>query len=193
MAENNAQEIKAQKINTQEASHPVTVRMSKLTEGIGILFSGVLTMLEALDPNTAQALVEDFVHTDEAAPVESGTQEEAKEADAPATPSAPAAPVDTAPTTASTAAEKKGRGKANKKEPAAEAPVAEAPQPEQAKPAAAPSVTVDDVARIVVQKVKANQGINDKIRALVNAYGAPRVTELKPEVLEAFLTDLAQL
>ena len=52
---------------------------------------------------------------------------------------------------------------------------------------------MDDVARIVVQKVKANPGINEKIRALVIAHGAQRVTELKPEVLEAFLTDLSQL
>ena len=56
-----------------------------------------------------------------------------------------------------------------------------------------PSVTVDDVARVVVRKVKANPGINDKVRALVNAHGSQRVTELKPETFEAFLTDLAQL
>ena len=54
-------------------------------------------------------------------------------------------------------------------------------------------LTVDEVARIVVQKVKANPGINEKIRALVIAHGAQRVTELKPENLEAFLTDLSQL
>ena len=54
-------------------------------------------------------------------------------------------------------------------------------------------LTVDEVAKIVVQKVKANPGINEKIRALVIAHGAQRVTELKPENLEAFLTDLSQL
>ena len=43
--------------NTQDTGNQgVTVRMSKLTEGIGILFSGVLTMLEALDAGTAKEL-----------------------------------------------------------------------------------------------------------------------------------------
>ena len=70
--------------------------------------------------------------------------------------------------------------KADKKEPAA-------------KDKPSPGITVDEVAKIVVQKVKANPSINDKIRALVNAHGAQRVTELKPETLEAFLTDLSQL
>ena len=30
-------------------TQPVTVKLSKLTEGIGILFAGVLAMLESLD------------------------------------------------------------------------------------------------------------------------------------------------
>ena len=51
--------------NTQDTGNQgVTVRMSKLTEGIGILFSGVLTMLEALDAGTAKALTEGFAHPD---------------------------------------------------------------------------------------------------------------------------------
>ena len=40
-----------------EVPAAVTVKMSKLTEGVGILFSGILTMLEALDPETAGELV----------------------------------------------------------------------------------------------------------------------------------------
>ena len=37
---------------------PVTVNLSKLTEGIGILFAGVLTMLESLDASSAQRLLD---------------------------------------------------------------------------------------------------------------------------------------
>ena len=42
----------------------VTVSYSKLVEGIGTVFAGVLTMLEAVDPKTARKLVEHFVVPD---------------------------------------------------------------------------------------------------------------------------------
>ena len=154
-------------MNTQNAgSQGVTVKMSKLTEGIGVLFSGVLTMLEALDAGTAKALTEGFAHPDAVA----GSDKTE----------------DTAPV--NSAAEVAEAGEAEK----ADEPATTQPAQER-KPEPGSVLTADDVARIVVQKVKANPGINEKIRALVIAHGAQRVTELKPEVLEAFLTDLSQL
>ena len=180
--------------NTQDTgSQGVTVRMSKLTEGIGILFSGVLTMLEALDAGTAKTLTEGFAHPDAAAGSGDGGG---------------AAPVNTA---ADNSADHSGRfgvepdtvchpdgageDKAVEQEgvPATAQPEQETKPVQETHPTPDSGLTVDDVARIVVQKVKANPGINEKIRALVIAHGAQRVTELKPEVLEAFLTDLSQL
>lgn len=156
--------------NTQDTgSQGVTVRMSKLTEGIGILFSGVLTMLEALDAGTAKTLTEGFAHPDAAA----GSGDDGG-----------AAPVNAAADNSADHPDGAGEDKAAEQET----------QPAQeTNPGSGSGLTVDDVARIVVQKVKANPGINEKIRALVIAHGAQRVTELKPEVLEAFLTDLSQL
>ena len=152
-------EIKTHETDNRE----VTVKMSTLTEGIGIVFSGVLTILEALDASTAKGLVEGFVN-------ENGETDSGERI---------AVPDNTAGDAVADSA--------GKKVPASVAPQLEQPaQPES-------GLTVDDVARIVVQKVKANPGINEKIRALVIAHGAQRVTELKPEVLEAFLTDLCQL
>ena len=44
----------------------ITVKLSKLTEGVGMVFAGVLTMLEALDTSSAQKLVERFSGADTA-------------------------------------------------------------------------------------------------------------------------------
>lgn len=168
--------------NTQETgSRDVTVKMSTLREGIGVVFSGVLMMLESLDAGTAKTLVEGFVN---------GNGEAANTAEG-----------FTDPVSGSGATETVADSTVQKEPASATAQPEQTKQPEQAtqatqatQPSQANSgLTVDDVARIVVQKVKANPGINDKIRALVIAHGAQRVTELKPEYLEAFLTDLSQL
>ena len=167
--------------NTQDTgSQGVTVRMSKLTEGIGILFSGVLTMLEALDAGTAKTLTEGFAHPDAAAGSGDGGG---------------AAPVNTAADNSADHSAGTGEDKAVEQEgvPATAQPEQETKPVQETHPTPDSGLNVDDVARIVVQKVKANPGINEKIRALVIAHGAQRVTELKPEVLEAFLTDLSQL
>ena len=163
----------------------ITVSMSKLVDGIATVFAGVIDMLSALDAGTAKKITAGFAQESGAADrqptqvkkegTNSGTEEAGGAVD-------PGADVD-----------------ADTAHDAADAPLgADISAPAVAeksaqKDAAASSVTVDDVARVVVQKVKANPGINDKVRALVNAHGAQRVTELKPETFEAFLTDLAQL
>ena len=163
----------------------ITVSMSKLVDGIATVFAGVIDMLNALDAGTAKKITAGFAQESEMGdhqPTQAkkeGTNSGTKEASGAVDSGADVA-VDTA-------------------HDAADAPLgadvsasAVVEKPAQ-KDAAASSVTVDDVARVVVQKVKANPGINDKVRALVNAHGAQRVTELKPETFEAFLTDLAQL
>lgn len=163
----------------------ITVSMSKLVDGIATVFAGVVDMLGALDAGTAKKITAGFAQESGAGdrqPMQEkkgGTNSGAEEADG------------TVGTGADVAADTAHA--------AADAPLgADVPAPAVAEETAqrdvtVPSVTVDDVARVVVRKVKANPGINDKVRALVNAHGAQRVTELKPETFEAFLTDLAQL
>lgn len=64
----------------------VTVKLSKLTEGVGMIFAGVLTMLEALDASSANQLLERFNATKESqtiheakpdAAAETGTEQDA--------------------------------------------------------------------------------------------------------------------
>ena len=146
-----------------EVPAAVTVKMSKLTEGVGILFSGILTMLEALDPETAVELVERFVRKEET----------------------------TAPETTATKDEKAGEdvtpGSAEDPDDAAD----EGSSHPTEEPVS--SVTADDITKIIVRKIKQNRGNNEKIGAILKTYGVAKVSELPVSKYEAFLTDVAAI
>lgn len=194
----------------------VSVETAKVIQGMSLVFAGAVTMLEALHPHVSLApnAILDLVTGNvagleeaaaarramkvgkEEANATEGTEGTMDSAHGVSVVAAGAGPVDDG--TVGEHAESVETSSAEKEKetikPNPEPPADKTTQPAQpTQTTQAPSITVDDVAKIVVQKVKANPGINDKIRALVNAHGAQRVTELKPEVLEAFLTDLSQL
>lgn len=58
---------------------------------------------------------------------------------------------------------------------------------------AARPITTDDITRIIVRKIKQNKDNNEKIGQVLKTYGVERVSNLKPEQYEAFVTDLAAL
>ena len=58
---------------------------------------------------------------------------------------------------------------------------------------AAVSVTPNDITRIIVRKIKQNKENNEKILMILKTYGVEKVSDLKPEKYEAFVTDLAAL
>ena len=148
---------------------PIHVNLSKLREGIGTVFSGVLTMLEALDTETAKSLVERFVQenvgkeegTDEAKPSEPETEGSA----------------DTVSHNAS-AVDNDVPGKLTD---------------DQEREVPASSVTQDDITKIIVQKLKKDRSNNERIGAILKAYGVARVSDLPASRYEAFLTDISQL
>ena len=133
-------------------SKPVTVKLSKLTEGVGLLFSGILTMLEALDADTASELAEQFVQR---APAITEKESETEKADD----SANAVPE------------------------------------EETQPTARPvfTVTIDDITKIIVRKIKQDRNNSGKIGAILKTYGAANVSSLPENKYEAFLTDIAAL
>lgn len=57
----------------------------------------------------------------------------------------------------------------------------------------APQVTVDDITKIIVQKIKKDRSNNEKIGQILKTYGVAKVGELPPSKYEAFLTELAGL
>lgn len=156
----------------EEVKKEVTVKWSKMTDGIGLVFAGVMSMLEALDAGTARDILT-------ACKVEDGKKEGEDNA-----------------------AEETGAGTVDGDAGTDDAAVADQadaveaePEKEQTAPkdAPAPGITQDDITKIIVQKLKKDRTNNEKIGAILKAYGAAKVSELPAEKYEAFLTDLSQL
>ena len=161
----------------EEVKKEVTVRWSKMTDGIGLVFAGVMSMLEALDAGTARDIMA-------ACKIEDGGKAGKEENDA---------------------AEETGAGTVDDHAGADDADVADTAdaveaanaEPEKEKTApkkeSAPSITQDDITKIIVQKLKKDRTNNEKIGAILKTYGVTKVSELPTEKYEAFLTDLSQL
>lgn len=156
-----------------EMTPPVTVSMKKLVAGVGTMFAGVLQMLEALEPQAAKQLMDRVVQDAEkdqaAANATVSAQEETE-------------PVNETEATAeqADAEEQAVRVKGEVQDPA--------PASDQTQ-----TVTVDDITKIIVRKVKQDRTNNEKIGAILKTYGVARVSELPTAKYEAFLTDISQL
>ena len=166
-------ETKTAAVETAEKKE-VTVSWHKMTDGIGLVFAGVLSMLEALDAGTASDIM-NFVNQGSVGKKEGEAND----------------------------AEDTGAGTVDGDAGADDAPVADTAdaveeQPVQKeepkeKASAAPSVTQDDITKIIIQKLKKDRSNNEKIGAILKTYGVAKVSELPTEKYEAFLTDLSQL
>ena len=167
-------ETKAVAVETAEKKE-VTVSWHKMTDGIGLVFAGVLSMLEALDAGTARDIM-NFVNQGGVGKKE-GEANDAEDTGAGTVDGD--ADTDDAPV-ADTAAAIEVEQPAQKEEP-------------KEKASAAPSVTQDDITKIIVQKLKKDRSNNEKIGAILKTYGVAKVSELPAEKYEAFLTDLSQL
>ena len=61
------------------------------------------------------------------------------------------------------------------------------------KPSPVPTVTIDDITKVIVAKIKKKRDNNARIGALLKSYGVEKVSGLPPEQYEAFLTDISAL
>ena len=167
-----------------KAFQGVTIRYSKLIEGISTVFAGTLTMLEAVDPGTAKKLVGRFLEEDDdrskdilppEEKAESSTPEASKvgNMDNAAVPADASVPGDTDAT--SEAAGETGQAQ------------------ETSKPTSVVSITQDDITKIIVQKIKQNRSNNEKIGAILKTYGVAKVSDLPASRYEAFVTDLSAI
>lgn len=163
-------ETNAAAVNTVEKKE-VTVSWSKLTDGVGLVFAGVISMLEALDAGTAR----DIMNCISQGEKKEGEANDAEDTGAGAVDGDAGA--DDAPV-----ADTAGAVGEQKTEPAA--------LKEQETTS---SVTQDDITKIIVQKLKKDRSNNEKIGAILGTYGVAKVSELPAEKYEAFLTDLSQL
>ena len=159
-------------VESTETTPTVTVSMKKLVAGVGTMYAGVLQMLEALEPQAAKQLMDRVAQdaeTDQASANDTVSAKEETE------------PVNEAEATAK---------KADAEEQAA--PVEEVQDPAPASDQTQ-TVTVDDITKIIVRKVKQDRTNNEKIGSILKTYGVARVSELPTAKYEAFLTDISQL
>ena len=165
----------AKKEKVSDQLKPISIEAAKLLQGMSLVFSGAVKMLEAIEPH---------VHVDGGfalnlltgnipALEEMGRQlkaEEKEEAEV-------AASGETAD------------GSANEAEKVEEVKA----EPEKQESTSTPSVTADDITRIIVRKIKQNKDNNEKIGQILATYGVKKVSALKPEQYESFVTDLAAI
>lgn len=160
-------------VESTETTPTVTVSMKKLIAGVGTMFAGVLQMLEALEPQAAKQLMDRVVQdaeTDQAAANDTVSVKEDTD------------PVNETEATAkqAEAEEQSAPVKGEVQDPA--------PASDQTQ-----TVTVDDITKIIVRKVKQDRTNNEKIGSILRTYGVARVSELPTAKYEAFLTDISQL
>ena len=60
-------------------------------------------------------------------------------------------------------------------------------------PVPASSLTIDDITKIIVSKIKQNRSNNEKIEKLVQSFGVSSVKAIPPEKYEVFMTELAAI
>lgn len=160
-------------VESTETTPTVTVSMKKLIAGVGTMFAGVLQMLEALEPQAAKQLMDRVAQdteTDRAAANDNVSVKEETE------------PVNETEATAKQA-EVEEQAAPVKGEVQDPTPVSDQTQ----------TVTVDDITKIIVRKVKQDRTNNEKIGSILKTYGVARVSELPTAKYEAFLTDISQL
>ena len=155
----------------------IAVDARKLSQGLKMTFEGMAMVFDSLGVDAPTMKVEDVkvasapagTAEDKACGVENPKSEER----------------DTAP-----AAEEQNPATEAKTEDAADAPAAEA-QPDASEPTSA--VSIDDITKIIVQKIKQNRSNNAKIGSILKTYGVAKVGDLPASKYEAFLTDLSAI
>ena len=168
------------KTKTGEQQRSVSVDTEKMIQGVNLVFSGAVKMLEAMGSaidgslvlNTANvAIFKDTGGNGDDNGGDNGGESENKA---------------TADNDHTDAADEEPKAESNA-EPESYT------QENQEKSDASPSVTIDDITRIIVRKIKQKKSNNEKIGLILKSYGVGKVSDLSPEKYEAFVTDLAAL
>lgn len=183
-------------VSRGDYSEGISIETSKVIQGMSLVFTGAMTMLEAIHPKISvepaelmclmtgdreglhrlaeMRKAEDIAKAEQPDEPKEET-DETENADVGATDvvsaSVPDAPVDAASGEQVTES-KKAAG-------AQEVPTT--------------TLTVDDITKVIVQKIKQNRSNNEKIGQLLKTHGVSKVSELPASKYEAFLTDLSAI
>lgn len=149
-------------------AEPIPVNTKKLIDGIGTVFGGVIQLLTAMEPHMAKELADMAINgvPKEKAP-ETFNPNDFEEII-----SADDLSWDTEPEQPKQEEKPKPKKAAVKKEQT--------------------NLTVDDLIKVVTQKIKKDRSNKEKVLALLKSYGAAKVSDVPADKYEAFLTDLSQ-
>lgn len=174
-AEKGKSMAREKKTKTNDLQKPVSVDVSKLTQGISLVFTGVVKMLEALESANVSIALNPVASLLNDTSVEPITENAKKTDDA-------------------TGEHNAATGEAADEPTNEPITVLDVPQkkPQKSGSTARP-ITTDDITKIIVRKIKQNKANNERIGLVLKTYGVERVSDLKPEQYEAFITDLAAL
>ena len=176
-AEKGKSMAREKKTKTSDPQKPVNVDVSKLTQGINLVFTGAIKMLEAIESaNVSIALnpVNTSVLSETGRETITEKTDDATEEHNAATGEAADEPTNEPITVLDVPQKKPGE------------------KPQKSGSTARP-ITTDDITKIIVRKIKQNKANNERIGLVLKTYGVDRVSDLKPEQYEAFITDLAAL
>ncbi|MGF0019319.1 hypothetical protein [Sporofaciens sp. SGI.106] len=161
------------------ASNVIAVDARRLSQGLKMTFEGMAMVFDSIGVDAAVPTVKaddaktevpaDTASADKAGGVEETMSEKHNTAPA-AEEQNPATEAENMDTAEDTAAEA---------------------QPDASEPTNA--VSLDDITKIIVQKIKQNRSNNEKIGSILKTYGVAKVGELPVSKYEAFLTDLSAI
>ncbi len=172
----------------EEKKEGISIESQKVIQGMSLVFTGALTMLEAIHPRVSiepKALLHLLTGNvdrlcafaeEKSATTEKLSVDESEKA---ATATAVDGTVDAAP--AAVANEDAGGTDTEEMES------------QKTDESPAPTLTQDDITKIIVQKIKQNRANNEKIGQILKSYGVAKVSELPAYKYESFVTDLSAI
>lgn len=154
------------KKNENVSGSMVLVDAELLSQGLKMAFTGIAMVFDSLGASGAADEIKAAQETSPSPTISAASQVSSKEEEE----EAEALPFDPEPK----ASDKPAEPAADKLTPA-------------------PSVTIDDITKVIVAKIKKKRDNNARIGALLKSYGVEKVSGLPPEKYEAFLTDISEL
>lgn len=170
----------------------IAVDARKLSQGLKMTFEGMAMVFDSIGVDAAKLNVEVVkpeVQADKLAEDKVGGVEETKSEEHNTAPDAEVQNTAQDAEVQNTATEAENVDTAET-ENATEDTAAEA-QPDASEPTSA--VSLDDITKIIVQKIKQNRSNNEKIGSILKTYGVAKVGDLPASKYEAFLTDLSAI
>lgn len=183
-------------VSRGDYSEGISIETSKVIQGMSLVFTGAMTMLEAIHPKISVEPAElmclmtgdreglhRLAEMRKAEDIAKAEQPDEPKEETDETENADVGATDVVSASATDA-------------PVDAAPDEQVTENKEAAEAAVPpttTLTQDDITKVIVQKIKQNRSNNEKIGQLLKTHGVSKVSELPASKYEAFLTDLSAI